>query len=126
MVTFYVLFVLGIATHRTTKDAMREHGVHQIGNVRNWHSDAPDVFIASAVANVSMASLMAAKDVASGSWKGGTIITIGLENPDAVSLPLAPQVSQEVHAQLEQLSKQLAAGDIEISTEYNGPEFPAE
>ncbi len=79
---------------------VRENKVYQIGNVRDWYPDYPDVFIASAVANVSMAGYLAARDLTEGKWKAGTITKIGLENPNAVSLPMAPRVSQEVDGKL--------------------------
>ncbi len=103
--------------------AMREKKVHQIGNVRDWYPVAPDVFVASAMANVSMAGLHAASDVQSGAWKPGVIKKIGLENGDAVRLALAPDVPQDIRVKLEKLREALASGKTEVSIEYDGPEF---
>lgn len=103
--------------------AMREKKVHQIGNVRDWYPVAPDVFIASAMANVSMAGFHAADDVRSGAWKPGVIKKIGIENGDAVRLALAPGVPQDIRAKLEKLREALASGKTEVSIKYDGPEF---
>jgi basic membrane protein A len=104
-------------------EACREAGIRQIGNVRDWHEIHPDVFVASAIANVSMAGLRAAQDVANGSWKPGEIVRIGIEDPTAVWLALAPDVPADVLSELEALTEQLAAGEIEYSIEYEGEEF---
>jgi len=103
--------------------AMREKKVHQIGNVRDWYPVAPDVFIASAMANVSMAGFHAANDVHSGAWKPGVIKKIGIENGDAVRLALSPDVPQDIRAKLEKLREALASGKTEVSIKYDGPEF---
>lgn len=118
-----IIFTMLNASRHGAIKAMRENKVYQIGNVRDWYPDYPDVFIASAVANVSMAGYLAAKDLAEGNWKAGTVTKIGLEKPDAVSLPLAPHVSQEVRGKLDEFKKKLAAGEIEVSVTYDGPEF---
>ena len=118
-----IIFTMLNAGRQGAIKAMREKKVHQIGNVRDWYPDYPDVFVASAVANVSMAGLRAASDLASGKWKAGVVVKIGLDDPNAVSLPLAPWVPQDVRDKLEALKKLLAAGEIKVSTEYEGPEF---
>jgi len=104
-------------------DAMRENGVRQIGNVRDWYPDHPDVFVASAIANVSIAGLQAARDLKNGDWESGKIVQIGLENPDAVALALAPDVPQEVRDAVDDLAAKIITGEIEVSTEYDGPEL---
>jgi basic membrane protein A len=118
-----IIFTMLNAGRKGAIKAMREKKVYQIGNVRDWYPDYPDVFIASAVANVSMAGYLAAKDLVEGKWKAGTVIKVGLENPNAVSLPLAPHVGQEVRGKLDELKKKLAVGEIEVSVTYDGPEF---
>lgn len=104
-------------------EACQEHDVAQIGNVRDWYEVYPDVFVASAIANVSIAGLRAARDVAEGEWEPGTIVRIGIEDSNAVRLALAPDVPEDVTAQLDALSEQLAAGEIEVPDEYDGEEF---
>ncbi len=104
-------------------DACREAGIWQIGNVRDWYPDYPDVFVASAIANVGIAELRAAQDVANGTWEPGVIVKIGIEDPNAVSLALAPNLPEDVLAELDALTAKLTAGEIQYSTEYNGEEF---
>jgi basic membrane protein A len=104
-------------------DASREAGISQIGNVRDWYEVHPDVFVASAIANVSMAGLQAAQDVADGSWEPGVIVTIGIENPNAVWLALSPDIPEDVLSELESLTEKLASGEIDYAAEYEGEEF---
>ncbi|MCO4317899.1 BMP family protein [Phyllobacterium sp. 21LDTY02-6] len=118
-----IIFTMLNAGRAGSIEAMRERGVRQIGNVRDWYSDHPDVFVASAIANVSLAAFHAAKDLADGDWKSGEIIKIGLEDPEAVSLALSPGVSDEVKAGIAGLSKKIVAGEIEVLTDYDGAEF---
>lgn len=118
-----IIFTMLNAGRTGAIDAMREKGVFQIGNVRDWYPDHPDVFIASAVANVSMAALKAAQDVAAGTWKPATIVKIGLADDGAVALPLAPTVPDDVRRKIDQLSADIAGGKIKVSTKYEGPEF---
>ena len=118
-----IIFTMLNAGRKGAIDAMRENKVYQIGNVRDWYPTAPDVFIASAVANVSLAGYHAAKDLADGKWKPGVVKKIGLENPEAVSLSLAPHVSKDIRNNLEKLRQDLASGKLEVSIKYEGPEF---
>ena len=118
-----IIFTMLNAGRTGAIDAMREAGVKQIGNVRDWYPDAPDVFVASAVANVSMPSLVAARDLANGTWEPGKVVQIGLENPEAVSLALSPEVPGEVVEQVEALRDKIVSGEIEVSTEFEGEEL---
>ena len=118
-----IIFTMLNAGRTGAIDAMREAGVKQIGNVRDWYPDHPDVFVASAIANVSMPALIAARDLAEGRWEPGRIVEIGLEDPEAVSLVLAPEVPTDVAARIDELRDRIVAGEIEVSTEYEGPEF---
>ncbi|TMV46821.1 BMP family ABC transporter substrate-binding protein [Paenibacillus mesophilus] len=104
-------------------EACRENGVFQIGNVRDWYADAPDVFIASAIADSSQTVYSAISDLVGKDWEGGVIKKIGIDNPDAVRLALAPTVPQEVADKIAELSKKLASGEIKINLTYDGPEF---
>lgn len=54
------------------------------------------MFVGSAIADVSIAALRAAHDVANGEFQSGTVVEIGLEKPDAVRLSLAPSVPETV------------------------------
>jgi len=118
-----IIFTMLNAGRTGAIEAMRENGVKQIGNVRDWYPDHPDVFVASAIANVSIAGLQAARDLQNGTWEPGTIVQIGLENPEAVSLVLAPDVPQEVRDAVDELRNGIIADEIEVSVEYDGPEL---
>jgi basic membrane protein A len=118
-----VIFTMLNAGRTGAIDAMREKGVHQIGNVREWYADHPDVFVASAVANVSVPGFQAAKDLAEGTWQPGVVRQIGLEDPQAVALALAPKVSEEVRAKIAGLAEEIVSGSIDVSVVYEGEEF---
>ena len=118
-----IIFTMLNAARTGAIEANKETGTFQMGNVRDWYEVEPEVFVASALANVSKAGLRAAQDVASGNWQPGTIVKIGVEDPDAVSLALAPTVPVEVVEQVNALAEQIKSGEIEVSTEYEGEEF---
>lgn len=121
-----IIFTMLNAARTGAIEANKETGTFQMGNVRDWYEVEPDVFIASALANVSMAGLHAAQDVASGNWQPGVIVKIGLEDPDAVRLAFAPSVSEEVRQQIDALAEKIKSGEIEVSVEYDGEEFAIE
>jgi basic membrane protein A len=104
-------------------EACRERGVKQIGNVRDWVAAMPDVFVASAVADGGVAVVQAARDLYDSMWSGDRIRRIGLHNPDAVRLVLAPGVPEPVKTRIAALTQEMVAGSIRIPDEYAGPEF---
>lgn len=118
-----IIFTMLNAGRQGAIDAMRGTGTRQIGNVIDWTEVEPEVFVASAIANVNIPSVEAVRDFVEGSWEPGTIASIGLENPDAVSLTLSSDVSDDVREKIESLRDQIIAGEIEVSTEYDGPEL---
>lgn len=118
-----IIFTMLNAGRTGAIDAMRENDVQQVGNVRDWYPDYPDVFVASAIANVSIAGLQAARDLQNDVWEPGQIVQIGLENPDAVALALSPDAPQEVRDAVADLAAKIVSGEIEVSTEYDGPEL---
>lgn len=121
------IFTMLNAGRQGAIQAMQElDDVHQFGNVREWHQDYPEVFAGSAIANVSMAGFLAAKDFQEGNWTPGEIKQIGLENPEAVRLSLSSSVPQEVQETIEKLTEGIRDGRIKVSTEYEGPEFVME
>ena len=122
-------------------EACQEAGVYQIGNVRDWYPVAPEVFIASAIADVSLASFLAAQDYLGGSLDLATQSSagrrsggyfeqaqhkIGLEIPEAVSLAMAPTVPFSAQTEIERLSSKIVSGEIEVADEYDGEEFEVE
>lgn len=104
-------------------DTARENKIGQIGNVRDWTKVHPDVFVAAAIADSSLASVRAARDLTEGKWQPEKIIKIGIDDPQAVALALSPTVSQEVKDKIQDLSRKIAKGEIKVSTKYEGPEF---
>ena len=107
-----------------TKQGRWEHSTWQIGNVKDWVAAQPDVFIGSAITNVSIAAYEAGQDVVRGTWEAGRIKKIGLTKREAVRLVLAPGVPQHITAQIDALAATIAAGEIKVSIVYDGPELP--
>ncbi len=119
-----IIFTMLNAGRQGAIDAMQEaEGVWQFGNVREWHQDYPEVFAGSAIANVSMAGFLAAEAVKQGNWSSGEVVRIGLENPEAVRLSLAPWVEDDIVAELDRLAAEIAEGSIDVQTSYDGEEF---
>lgn len=118
-----IIFTMLNAGRQGATDAMREAGAKQIGNVIDWTKVDPEVFIASAIADVSIPSLEAARDLSKGEWKPGVVKHIGLENPESVALTFSDAVPAEVRDQIEVLRGKIVAGEIKVSTEYDGPEL---
>lgn len=118
-----IIFTMLNSGRQGATDAIREHGARHIGNVRDWTADDPEVFVASAIANVSIPALEAARDLAEADWEPGVVRRIGLENPEAVRLALAPDVPDAVRQELEVLRDRIIADEIEVSVVYDGEEF---
>lgn len=104
-------------------EACRARGAKQIGNVGDWVATMPDVFIASAIANVSIAVFNAAQDLRHGQWQGNVIHQIGLSEPAAVRLSLSPQAPLDVKTQIAKFGEAIAAGRTPVPEDYAGPEF---
>ena len=86
-----VLFTMLNAGRTGAIEVCRERGIPQIGNVRDWVADMPDVFIASAVADSGLAVLMAIEDLVGQRLGTGQIRTIGLNGPRPSGWPSAPR-----------------------------------
>lgn len=119
-----IIFTMLNAGRDGATEAMRENDVKQFGNVRDWVAVDPEVFIGSAVADVSTAALAAARDLSEGDWEAGRVVQIGLGGP-AVDLTLAPDVPEDVRARLDELRHQIVSGEIDVSVAYDGAEFEA-
>ncbi len=118
-----IIFTMLNAGRSGAIEACRARGARQIGNVGDWVKSVPDVFIASAIADVSMAVFDAAGDFHNGTWQPNVIRQLGLANPDAVRLALADSVPQQVRQQITQYAEAIAAGKIKVPDAYEGPEF---
>jgi len=104
-------------------DACHSRRIRQIGNVVDWVAINPEVFVASAIADVGAAVLLACRNYREGRWEGGIVGRIGLENPAAVRLALAPEVPAEVCATVDELRNSISTGEIRVLETYDGPEF---
>lgn len=120
-----VIFTMLNAGRQGAIEACAERQKRQIGNVVDWTERNPTVFVGSAMASVSKAVLTAAQDFAQGRWKGGVVRQIGLEDPTAVRLALAPDVPADVRMRIDALLKEIASGARPVPTQYDGPEFSA-
>lgn len=104
-------------------DACRETGARQIGNVIDWCALHPDVFIASAIADNGRGVLQWLRDAHSGRLSTGEVRSLGMEEPEAVRLAMAPGVPQAARERIESLAQAVVQGHIVLRTEYAGPEF---
>ncbi len=117
------IFTMLNAGRQGASDAMRGTGTKQFGNVIDWTKVDPEVFVGSAIADVSIPSVEAVKDFVDGSWKPGTVVDIGLENPAAVTLTLSDSVPQDIRDQIEALKQKVISKEIKVVTDYDGPEL---
>ena len=117
------IFTMLNAGRQGAIEAMKGTNTRQFGNVIDWTAVEPEVFAGSAIADVSIPGVEAVRDYTTGNWKPGVVKTIGLENPEAVSLTLADDVPTDVKSQIEDLRQKIIRDEIEVSTEYDGPEM---
>ena len=118
-----IVFTMLNAARGGAIEACKGRGVQQIGNVVDWPSRVPDVFIGSAIADAGLAVFSAAREVVDGSFKPGVVRPIGLEDPEAVRLALSRRVSDEVRAQIVAESLDVFSDPALVSTEWSGAEF---
>ena len=118
-----VIFTMLNAGRTGAIEACRDKGARQIGNVRDWVASNSDVFVASAIADSGLAVFNAVRDLANGSFKPGVFRHIGLEQPEAIRLVMAPSVPADVRAKIEALSAEIVAGKLTVATEWSGEEF---
>jgi basic membrane protein A len=118
-----VIFTMLNAGRNGVTEACREQRKRQIGNVIDWVAKEPQVFVGSAIADVSMAVFEAVKDAQRGQYPAGTIQKIGISNPMAVSLSMASDVPTEVRQRVTEIAQALAKGQIKVPEAYDGPEF---
>jgi basic membrane protein A len=118
-----ILYTMLNSGRRGAIDACRERGVRQIGNVRDWTLAEPDVFIASAIADTGRLVEAWVDDVMHGRLTHGELRRLGLEDPLAVSLAMAPDVPASIRAEIDSLSAQIESGLLCITDQYQGPEF---
>jgi len=118
-----IIFTMLNAGRMGAVEACREGGAKQIGNVRDWTTVVPEVFIASAFADSGQALFNAARDFVEGRFAAGQIRQIGLETPEAVRLIMAGTVPADVKGRIEVTAAEIAAGSFAVPAEWEGTEF---
>jgi len=118
-----LVFVMLNAARAGAIEACRERGVKQIGSVRDWVAAMPEVFVASAVADGGAAVVQVARDLYDSIWSGDRVKRLGIRDPAAVRLALAPGVAAPVTARIAMLTQEMIVGGIRIPDAYPGPEF---
>lgn len=119
-----VIFTMLNAGRDGVTQACRERGTRQIGNVIDWTAVDPKVFVASAIADVSIAAFEAIKDAQAGRLGTGAVRKIGLANAQAVRLAMAPDVTPAVRERVAQAAAGIHSGRIQVPEDYQGAEFP--
>ncbi|MBT9550837.1 MAG: BMP family protein [Hydrogenophaga sp.] len=118
-----VIFTMLNAGRDGVTQACRASGARQIGNVIDWVAVDPKVFVASAIADVSIGMYEAIKDAQAGHFPAGQVQHIGIANERAVRLSMAPDVPAPVRERVAATARGIAAGQIKVPVDYNGPEF---
>lgn len=118
-----VIFTMLNAGRNGVTEACREKGARQIGNVVDWVKVDPAVFVASAIADVSIGVFNAVRDLRDGAFKAGIVRKIGVADAAAVRLSMADNVPADVKALIESTAAAIASGGITVPEAYDGPEF---
>jgi basic membrane protein A len=88
-----VIFTMLNSGRDGVTQACREAGTRQIGNVIDWTTVDPQVFVASAWADVGIGAFLAVKDMQERGAPGPGIRKIGLSDPAAVRLTMGQGVA---------------------------------
>jgi len=121
-----VLFTMLNAARDGAIAACREKGMRQIGNALDWVDLIPDVFCASALAQIDRAVIRAIKDMAEGNVPRN-IVEMGLaDGDDCVGLSLHPELEAAHRDAITSTASQIAAGLVRVPVDYDGPEFTLE
>lgn len=118
-----VIFTMLNAGRDGVTQACRASGARQIGNVIDWVAVDPKVFVASAIADVSIGMYEAIKDAQAGGFPAGQIRHIGIANERAVRLSMAPDVTTQVRERVASTARGIIGGQIKVPVDYDGPEF---
>ena len=118
-----IIFTMLNAGRTGAIEVCRERKILQIGNVRDWTADMPDVFVASAIAQSGIAVQAAIEDMAAGKFVPGKVNKVGLERPEAVRLAMATSVPADIAAKVNAVAEAIAKGGLEVTTTYAGEEF---
>lgn len=118
-----IIFTMLNAGRDGVSDACRDKGARQIGKVVDWVKIDPNVFIASAIADVSIGVFNAARDLRDGNFKVGAIRKLGLSDPAAVRLSMAQDVPENIRKRVEQVAMDIQSGRVHVPENYDGAEF---
>lgn len=118
-----VIFTMLNAGRNGVTEACREKGTRQIGNVVDWVQIDSRVFVASAIADVGIGIFEAVRDLQQKTFPAGVIRKIGLANPQAVRLTMAPDVAADTRSRIARVAADISSGLIKMPETYNGPEF---
>ena len=118
-----VIFTMLNAGRDGVTQACRARGVRQIGNVVDWVAVDPQVFVGSAIADVSIGVFDAVRDLRDGKFPAGSIRKVGLANPQAVRLAMAPDVPVTVRQRVAEVADAIAKGRTVVPENYDGAEF---
>jgi basic membrane protein A and related proteins len=119
-----VIFTMLNAGRDGVTEACREKGARQIGNVIDWVKVDPVVFVASAIADVSIGVFNAVRDLRDDAFKPGTVRKVGVADAAAVRLSMADDVPADVKALIESTAAAIASGRVIVPEAFDGPEFP--
>ncbi|MDN5505786.1 MAG: BMP family protein [Comamonas sp.] len=120
-----VIFTMLNSGRDGVTQACREAGTRQIGNVIDWTAVDPQVFVASAWADVGIGAFLAVKDMQQRGAPGPGIRKIGLSDPAAVRLTMGQGVAAAVRERVAKASAAIASGQLKVTEHYEGPEFAA-
>lgn len=118
-----VIFTMLNAALPGAMAACRASSTRLIGNVRDWVTSDPQVFAGSAMADVGLGVYEACRDFAQGTWRADHIRHIGVEDPAAVRLQLAPDVPATVTQGVHDWQRRLLSGEVTLTDDYKGTEF---
>lgn len=96
--------------------------VHGIGNAIDWTQER-EFYIASAIADPSVAVFTAAKDFVDGNFQSNTIKEFGLDDEAVVNLVMRNTIPEKIQNQIQDIRDKILAREIEIKTDYSGEEF---
>ncbi len=118
-----VLFTMLNAARDGAIAACQERGMRQIGNALDWVEMIPDVFCASALAQINQAVIRAITDMVAGHVPR-SIIEMGLADGGGfVGLSLHPDLEKTHRNAISAIAAQIASGAITVPVSYDGPEF---
>jgi basic membrane protein A len=109
-----LVFTMLNAGRRGAIAACRRHGARQIGNVADWVAAMPEVFVASAVADVGHAVERWVAAMLAHPAPPGCLRRFGLEAPEVVRLALAPDAPDAVRAAVETAAAALRDGRLSL------------